>query len=74
MTRISRRDVEAGRVEPKRIANGAIVPPSLQVNTETFGEHQWRLGREGRRLLSRVAAAALFPPEEVDEWFARESS
>lgn len=74
MRQISRHDVELGRIEPRRIENGVTVPPALQINAETCTEHQRRMLREGRRLLSRAAAAEIFPADEVEKWFAREPS
>lgn len=74
MTRISRHDVELGRIEPKRIENGVTVPPALQINAETCIEHQQRMLREGRRLLSRAAAAEIFPADEVEESFETQPS
>ena len=35
---INRHDVEAGRVPPKAIENGIMVPPGLQINTCTLAE------------------------------------
>ena len=67
--RITSSDIASGRVEPRRIENGCVVPPSLQANTCTLAEHQARLAREGRRLLTRLEAEALHGPEQAGEWF-----
>lgn len=66
---ITQRDVDAGRVEPKDIGRGIVIPPALQINCETLREHQRRMYRENRKPLTRGEAGALFSAEEAGEYF-----
>jgi hypothetical protein len=67
---ISRRDVRLGRIEPKVIENGVIVPPMAQVNCLTLDEHQRRLELLRMRPLSREEALQIgYDPTEVAEHF-----
>lgn len=67
--RIDRLDVAAGRVAPKTIERGIVVPPGLQVNTETLDAHQRRMRREGRRPLDREEAIRIFDAGQAEAWF-----
>ena len=42
---------------------------SFQINAETLEEHQRRLVREGRMILSREEAKSIFPAAQVERWF-----
>lgn len=50
----SRRDIREGKVEPKVIENGIIVPPALQINEMTLAEH--RVAQKGLTRSEAVAA------------------
>lgn len=60
---ISRKDVDEGRVSPKTIENGVVVPPGLQVNCITLEEHRQRIAMKGLRPLTPEEEAELHPGE-----------
>ncbi len=60
---ISRKDVEEGRISPKTIENGVVVPPGLQVNCLTLEEHRQRIAMKGLRPLTPEEEAKLHPGE-----------
>lgn len=65
----SRRDVMLGRVAPKPIENGAVVPPALQVNELTLQERQDLNALMRRRPLDRAEAERIYGADEVAEVF-----
>ena len=60
---ITRKDLDQGRVGPKTIENGVVVPPGLQVNGLTLVEHRRRLATMGAIPLSPEEEARIHPDE-----------
>lgn len=59
----SRKDVALGRVPPKTVERGVVVPPLLQVNEMTLEEHQARLRMIGKPRLDVHEIARIHPGE-----------
>lgn len=63
MNRITSDDVKSGRISPKIVENGVVVPPNLQVNHLTVAEHKERL----LHLYGTQALYSIYPEERPDE-------
>lgn len=60
---VNRLDVEEGRVGPKTLENGVVVPASLRINELTLEEHRRHLRNLKALPLSAAEEARLFPDE-----------